>query len=182
MRFWRVYPYVAGAGSAEPGGALYRHPLQGFGRIDNPEHYLVLYAADSPAVSVAEVFAAQPAPWNDTTLYRADGRPYHIAEIQMPDEVPACNLDDPRALLQRNLVPSSIVSKDRERTRAWALAIFREHRWRGVSWWSFYDPDTPALGAWDIEDATVLRSEAVGVDHDAFVGAAKLLNREIRPQ
>jgi len=180
VRVFRVYPYVAGASTAKPGHALYRQPQQGFGRIDNPEHYLALYAAASPRISLAEVFAAQPAPWNDTTLFRADGRPYHIAEIQMADEVPLCNLDNPRALLQRNLIPSSIVSKDRQRTQAWALEIFQEERWRGVSWWSFYDPDTPAFGVWDVTNAAVLSTEAVRFDSDAFVAAAKLLGREIQ--
>ncbi len=179
MRCFRVYPHVASVARAHIGHALHRPPRQGTGRIDNPQEYLTLYAAGRPSVSVAEIFAAQPSPWDETTLYRADSRPYYLAEIEFPDERPVCNLDDPRVLLDRMLKPSSIVSRDRTRTQAWALDIFHESRWDGVSWWSFYDPDVPALGLWNLADAAVVRTEILRVDSEPFIDAAKLLNRTI---
>jgi len=58
-QLYRVFNYLEGAAPDEPGGAFYIPP-QVAGRIDNPEHYRVLYVASEPAAAVAEAFGPRP--------------------------------------------------------------------------------------------------------------------------
>jgi hypothetical protein len=91
-----------------------------------------------------------------------------------------CDLDDPKALFDRNLKPSVVISKQRAVTQAWALTIFQERRWSGISWWSFYDPENAAVGIWTIESAEVLATQELRVGSAEFKDAALLLNRSMK--
>ena len=78
--------------------------------MDNPEHYRVLYASDSAAGAVAEAFGNH-AVWTEQ-LFR--GRPALpgsrtcLARIDTRG-LRALDLDDPRALVERDLRPKGEV-------------------------------------------------------------------------
>lgn len=155
--------------------------IQGAGRVDNPDHYRVLYASDSPIGAVAEAFGNH-AIWTDD-LFR--GRPELpgsrtcLVEIESSGRV-ALDLDDARALLERDLKPSAVVTRDRKVTQAWALRVFREKRWAGVRWWSYHDPGWGSYGLWDMKR---LRSRSVAPldrEHPAVRAAASTLARPLR--
>jgi hypothetical protein len=160
---------------------LHVSPVQGAGRLDNPERYLVLYAADSAAGAVAEAFGNHGI-WTDQLF---SGRPNlpgsctALAEIDA-DGARFLDLDDPRTLLERGLRPSMVVTRDRAVTQAWALRAFEEKRWAGARWWSYYDPRWGSYGIWN---ARTLRARSVGPlhrDHPAVVEARSALGRPWR--
>jgi len=178
-RLFRVFPWLPDTASDEPGHPLYAPPLQGAGRIDNPAHYRVLYASESPVGAVAEAFGNH-AVWT-ADLFRMPGLPgarralatYEAKRLSVLD------LDDARVLLVRKLRPSDVVTRDRERTRRWSLAIFRERKWDGARWWSFRDPDRGAYGLWSSYPLSVLDVTPLDVDHPTVTAAARLLARPI---
>ncbi len=179
MRLYRVYPWRRAARRGELGHALYRPPRQGSSRIDNPEHFLVLYASTSASTAIAESLAYKPPPWDAKTLFRSDGLRYHVATFELPAESRLCDLDEPQSLLERKLKPSTVISRQRATTQAWALRIFQERRWSGISWWSFYDPAHAAAGLWTIDGAQVLATRELRTTDPAFAEAADLLNRPV---
>jgi len=176
-RLYRVFPWVEQAGPGQPGHPLYRPKVQGAGRIDNPDHYHVLYAADSPVGAIAEAFGNH-AMWT-SDLFVIPGFPgarRALATYEV-ERVEALNFDDSQALLDRNLRPSDVVTRERKRTQRWALAAFGESTWDGIRWWSYHDPDRGAYGLWDIEDVGVLEITPLDIEHPAVTEAARSLNR-----
>jgi hypothetical protein len=139
----------------------------------------VLYACASALTAVAESFAFEPSPWDARILYRADDLQYHLATLEIPDDHAVCDLDDPQSLLDRKLRPSQVITRDRTTSQAWALRIFQEERWSGISWWSFYDPDTFAVGLWRLDRADLMATRPLTMHDSAMTGAAELLNRSI---
>ena len=178
VRLYRVFPWLERAGKTERGHALHVASLQGAGRVDNPEHYRVLYASDSPVGAVAEAFGGHGV-WTDQLF---DGRPElpgsrtALAEIATPD-LRALDLDEPQALVERELRPSRVVTRDRKVTQAWALDIYRERRWAGVRWWSYYEPSFGSYGIWDARGMRVRTVTPLGREHGAVREAASLLAR-----
>jgi hypothetical protein len=61
---YRVFPHLSTAPSGQPGHPLYIHPNQGYGRFDNPAHYLAWYMASEAASAIGETFA-DIAVWQD---------------------------------------------------------------------------------------------------------------------
>lgn len=178
MDFYRVFPWVKGARKNTPGHPLHVPQTQGLGRVDNPEYYSTLYVADSAAGAVAESFGNH-AVWTDQLLSGRPGFPgsttalvqYKVNRLRILD------LDDAAALLERNLKPSQVVTRDRAITQAWSLALFRERRWHGVRWWSYYEPAWGAHGVWNYSDLEVARVEQLSRAHPALLEAAAVLNR-----
>lgn len=182
---YRVFPWVAGAGEDEPGGAMYVPP-RGGGRLDNPGIYSILYASDAPAGAVAEAFGRFPE-WNASMLEGAPSLPGSaraIARFQLADDAPVCNLDDPVELLTLGLRPSDVVSRDYSRSRAWARKIYEEAKWLGVRWWSYYDPQWASVGLWDASGLRLDEVKALRLDDPALVEASRTIARRIilRPQ
>jgi len=134
-RLYRVFPRVPGVRARAPGHPLFSWPVQGAGRIDNPESYRTLYASDSPAGAIAELDA---------------------------EKVDVLDLDDPRELVRRRLRPSAVVVRDRTVTQRWALGIFNEKRWAGVRWWSRYDSRWGAFGLWTLAEVRSLMERRAG--------------------
>ncbi len=162
----------------ERGHALHVSAIQGAGRVDNPAHYRVLYASDSPAGAVAEAFGNHGT-WTDQLFAgRPDlpGSRTALTEIVARD-LSALDLDDARALLERDLRPSRVATRDRSVTQGWALAVFRERRWGGVRWWSYYDSSVGAYGIWDPKKLRVRTVRALDREHPAVVQATALLAR-----
>jgi hypothetical protein len=94
-----------------------------------------------------------------------------------------CDLGHPEHLAERNLVPSDLATHDRAITQAWALAIFRECRWRtGVRYWSSLQAKWPAVARWDWSDLLVQGIERLTTAHPAVREAADFLAVELESQ
>ena len=149
MRLHRVFPYDVGAAPTDRGGALFVPAGTGFGRIDNPELYSVLYVASSPSAAIAESFG-RFAVWRPSTFVHESGAPYAVVTYEAPDDLAICDLDDVDTLRSIGVTrPSTIVTRDRAKTQAWARTIFALRKYAGACWWSFYDPNWPVMGLWD---------------------------------
>jgi hypothetical protein len=149
--------------------------------LDNPEHYRVRYFAATPAGAVAESFGTltrwAPAMFAFPGLGPAAARALGMYEV--PDDTPILELDDARALLDRRLRPTQVVTRNQPVTRTWALRIFREPRgWAGVRWWSYYRPEWPIVGLWRDEGLRVRAAEPLSLDHPAVDEAARELAKE----
>lgn len=177
MDVFRVFPWRRKARAGEPGHPLYVPPLQGRGRIDNPGEYAVLYVSDSAAGSVAERLGGF-ATWNEDVI-NAVGPPgtmLAIARIEV-DIATVLDLDDARALLERDLRPSDIATGDRSDTQTWGLRMFQEARWAGVRWWSRFEARWGAMGIWDPSRLRSAEVEPLHISHPAFVEAGTTLRR-----
>lgn len=181
LPLWRVLPHVPTARPGQPGHPLYLPPRQGAGRLDNPEHYLVLYLADHPAGAVAEAFG-DLAVWRPSMLRGSPGLPGSsraLVRYDLADDALLCDLDDPTALVARTLRPSQVVSHDRSLTQAWALRLWLERRHDGVRWWSYRDPRWGSLGIWSTERLTVVDVDPLAIDDVAVATAAAVLHRPL---
>jgi hypothetical protein len=176
-----VLPWVAGARKGEAGHPLHRASRQGAGRVDNPEHYRVLYASDAAAGAVAEAFGNH-AVWTAMLLRGRPDLPGSIRALATFDAagIEALDLDDARRLVERELRPSAVVARDRSLTQRWALRIFEERRWAGIRWWSHYDSRWGSFGLWDVAKLTLLDVAPLVSDHPALVEAAAALSRPWR--
>ncbi|MDX1390375.1 MAG: RES domain-containing protein, partial [Acidobacteriota bacterium] len=123
MRLYRVFPRLESADSRQPGHPMYVPPMQGRGRVDNPEHYRVLYASDAPIGAIAEAFRNH-AVWT-VDLFRSPALPDASLALATYDARRASflDLDDAQTLLDRELRPSDVVTRDRDRTQRWSLAV-----------------------------------------------------------
>jgi hypothetical protein len=181
---YRVFPAVARAGPGDAGGPLYvaRH-LQGGGRHDDPERYVVLYASRSPESAVAEALQAFRGREITARHLVRSGRPLTLAAIDDSELGPVPDLDDPAELVRRGLRPSGVATSDRPTTRAVAASIFDEGA-SGFAWWStieaswanvslFAERALPALGI-DGEP------EPLALDHPIVAAVADRLGLSFR--
>lgn len=175
-RLYRVFPWIKGARAGQRGHPLYvPASVQGHGRLDNPDRYKVVYASDSPAGACAEALGGYMT-WSEELLTPNAAVVRSIATVILTDDR-VLDLDDPRALLDRELRPSRVVTKDREVTQLWSARIFDEGRWSGVSWWSYWDPRWASFGVWRVEAVRVTRVEPLTMRSRALREAAEVLNR-----
>ncbi len=180
MLVYRVFSYLpAVTDSREAGHPLYVHPLQGFGRWDNPEHYLVRYLATSSEAAVGEAFAPL-ATWSPAMLdYPVLAGARRVLGTYRFDveRNPLLDLDDASALVVRNLRPTDIVRRNRPRTQQIAADVYAEDRWAGISWWSFHRPQWTLVALWAADNlADVQIDDLAGhpAIEDAAVTLAKL--------
>jgi hypothetical protein len=164
----------------EPGGALYIPP-QGGGRLDNPDLYSVLYASDAPSGAIAEAFGRFPE-WTPAVLAGAPALPGSaraLAHFRFTGAARVCDLDDPAQLAALGLRPSDVVSRDYTRSRAWAAQLFRDGRWAGVRWWSYYDPRWTSFGLWRLDGVKLAAVRVLRLDDPVLVEAARTIVRRI---
>jgi hypothetical protein len=179
---YRVFPYLAAAAPGEPGSPLYLPP-QGGGRLDNPDLYSVFYAGSAEAGAVAEAFGRFPE-WTRAILAGSPALPGSaraLAAYRLYDGASVCDLDDAVQLAALGLRPSDVVSRDYARTREWARRLFREGRWSGVRWWSYYDPRWASLGIWDAAALSLVTLRVLTLDDPAVIEAARTIARRIVP-
>ena len=181
QNLYRVFPFHADAPPDQPGGALYVPP-QGAGRIDNPDLYSVLYLSDAAPGAIAEAFGRFPE-WTRAILAGAPALPGSaraLGTYEIGGDLPICDLDDAGRLVSLRLRPSEVVTRDYSRTRAWARAVYEQHAWAGIRWWSFYDPRWGSIGLWDIAS---LRLRAVRLlllnDPDLLTASRTILRRVV---
>lgn len=184
---YRVFPLVASAAPAEPGGALHVPP-QGGGRLDNPELYAVLYLSDAASGAIAEAFRRFPE-WPPAILRGSPSLPGSvraIARYRLADDAPKpgprsalCDLDDPEQLQRLGLRPSDVVSRDYGRSRAWARRIHEQRTWIGIRWWSCYDPRWASVGLWEFDRLALEEVRPLRLDDPALIEASRTIARRI---
>lgn len=184
MEFWRVLNWNPGARTPEDNGhPLFVWPRQGAGRVDDPDHdYVVLYVGDTPEGAVAEAFGSF-ASWTEDILAPPPAAPPGTlrALARYTGEPAVLDLDDPYALQEWSLRPSSVVARDRASTQQWARAMYDTDQYAGVSWWSFYEPRWASFGLWDITGLTLAEPpEPLTLDHESVQDAAALIKRVLR--
>jgi RES domain len=177
-RLYRVFPWLDTASSNEPGHPLFVSPPQGQGRIDNPERYLTLYASDDQIGAIGEAFGNH-AVWTTDLL----GGPPALRDSRRAlvtldaSKTAFLDLDDPKALVDRDLRPSRVVTRDRATTQGWSLKIFSEGKWDGVRWWSYHNPDWGSFGVWNRNALRVVEVKALSEELELVGRAAAELNR-----
>jgi hypothetical protein len=172
---YRVFPYLNRSAKGEPGHPLYTPAVQGGGRWDNPGLYVCRYLATTPEAAVGEAFG-HLATWSAGMLISPSlndaARSLGIYRLD-EDLSPILDLDDPEVLAERGIRPTHVVVRNRPRTQAIAARIYREGRWAGIQWWSFYRPQWPVVALWE-GDLTVERVENLA-PHPALDDAAREL-------
>lgn len=177
-QLFRVLPWIETASEDEPGHPLYVHTPQGSGRVDNPEHYTVLYASDDPVGAIGEAFG-NLAIWTPGLL---EGPPLLSSSRRAlvtyaAGDAETLDLDDPESLVDRQLKPSGVVTRDRRSTQRWALKIYSEHKWAGVRWWSYYCPDWGSFGMWERVHLEIADIRPLDSEMPLVLEAASILNR-----
>ncbi len=179
MIFYRVFPLDQNAAEDQPGGALFVPRSKGVWRIDNPDLYDVFYVSSHLEGAIAEAFG-QFSVWRPETFINAAGLRYSLARYQTPGDVAVVNLDDARELVDLDLKPSDVVSRDRTKTQQWARRIYLSERGIGVGWWSYYDPEFHSFGLWNIAKLNVDGdSLPLSHVHPEVVATARRINRSI---
>lgn len=148
----RTLPLNAGVGDTEPGGPLwFPRRFQGSGRHDNPDIYGCLYVAAEPVSAIAERLA----PFRGSgalapELLERAGRPLALVTIDVPDEpAPIIDLDEPRTLTRERLRPSTVATRERSTTQAYAAALYERHSPAGLRWWSTLESSWTNLTLFD---------------------------------
>lgn len=176
---YRVFPHVPDRRPDEPGGARFVPPTQGAGRLDNPDHYRVTYVALRPEAAVGEAFG-HFVTWSRELLAGRPSLPGSSTALAAFDVSEALlDLDDANALVERDLRPSRVVTRDRSVTQRWALAVWQEQRWCGVRWWSYWNPEWVIAGVWDRAALRLRDVQPLSRDHPALRHAATTLNRPL---
>jgi hypothetical protein len=163
---------------------LYVPTPQGHGRIDNPEHYVVLYVSDDPAGAIGEAFGNHSR-WTPELLLGPPVLPKSVRalatyELARPEAI--LDLDDAASLLDRALKPSRVVTSNRSVTQRWALAIYDEGRWAGIRWWSHWHAEWGAFGLWDLSELEVVRTVPLADAPEEVITAGEMLNRPWQPR
>lgn len=179
MRLWRVLPLDPAARSREPGGALwFPRPFQGAGRHDNPELYGCLYVTEEPAAAVAEALAPFRGSGNlSPAMLERGGRALALAPVDVPDDAPLVDLDEPRVLRVERLRPSLVATRRRATTQEYAARLFRRHgEAAGLRWWSTLESSWINVTLFDrARRLRAGRAEPLTPEHPAVAAAAELL-------
>lgn len=152
----------------------------GASRVDNPGLYDVLYLGDTAAGAIAEAFGWASV-W-DAGLFRGapslPGSVRALASYTLDDDHAVCDMDDTHRLVELELRPSQVVTRDRSVTQRWAAELFSQDRFVGVRWWSYYDARWGSLALWHADLLTVTDVEVLDdVAQPDFVEAAEVLAR-----
>ena len=141
MILYRCFAWNDGARPADPDGPLwFARPFQGEGRHDNPDVYGCLYLADRALSSIVEQLARFRTQRLSPALLRRRGLPLALGELELADDVPLIDLDDPVVLRREGLRPSRVATRQREVTQPQALALYQaHHEAAGLRWWSTFE-------------------------------------------
>ncbi|MHB8512715.1 MAG: RES domain-containing protein [Actinomycetota bacterium] len=171
-----MVPWLEWARHGELGHPLTIPAGQGGGRIDNPTHYKVLYAAGSPEAAFGEAFGNKSRWSNEMFSSMRSHARRCVVELEIDGKV--LDLDDASVLVKHQLRPSTIATPERSVTQQWALRIFRLKRWHGLRWWSIRDSRWSIYGLWTPK-AKVISVSKLTLDHPAAIRAAEMLGRTI---
>jgi hypothetical protein len=180
LRLWRVLPWDGRARPREAGGALwFPRPFQGSGRHDNPGRYGCLYVTEEPVSAVAEALAPFRGAGNlDPSMLDRAGRTLALVAVDLPDDAPLLDLDEPRVLRSERLRPSTVATRVRPTTQEYAARLHAVHEdAAGLRWWSTLESSWINVTLFD-RAARRLRARApepLTVAHPAVGAAAELL-------
>lgn len=175
ITLYRVVPWISGAEPGEPGHPTHVPDAQGDGRIDNAGVYATLYTCESPEGAIAERFARRREWFDEMFLYPRPAARAALVELQTPATV--LDLDDGIALADRSLRPSRVALRQRAVTQRWARAVFDEHAWDGIRWWSVWDSRWSVVGLWNHAGLTASEPQPLTRRHPAVEEAASVLGR-----
>jgi hypothetical protein len=110
-------------------------------RHDNPERYGCIYGAEDPISAIVEALARfRGSDQLTASMLMRSGRPLALAEIELPEDAPTIDLDDPALLAERELRPSLIATHHRELTQNIAEDLYLERGdVVGLRWWSTFE-------------------------------------------
>lgn len=172
---YRIVPWIEGARKDEPGHPLYAPAGRRGGRIDNPDHYRVLYAASDAAGAFAEAFGNKSV-WRAEMLRSSRLPIARRSLVEIDTDARILDLDDARGLLARKLRPSDVATPDRAVTQRWALEAFALNTWDGVRWWSIRDARWSVYGLWSAR-RRVVSVTPLTLGHPAAHAAAEILGK-----
>ncbi len=135
---WRVFPWDRAANAGEPFSPSYVHPTQGSGRFDLTGK-LVVYLAETAVHAVAEKLQR----FRGQKINRKDliesGRPLALVECQV-GKITIADLCDPRVLVQHDIAPDVLASREVAKTQPVAAAL-SQAGFDGLRWWSALSGD-----------------------------------------
>jgi hypothetical protein len=180
---WRAFPWDPAAAAGAPFSASYIPEHQSAGRFD-VEGSLVLYLAETPEHAVAEKIQQL----RGHELGRADlvrsGRPLALTAIRLAATARSGIVDlcDPDELSRRRIRPDALASRDFDRTRAVAAALYGEEK-AGLRWWSAFSGDWHTVvvfcGRLSSSDIAFDQPQVLGLDHVSLRLAAAELDVEL---
>ncbi|MEO6834759.1 MAG: RES domain-containing protein [Candidatus Tumulicola sp.] len=179
MKLYRAFPYDSSAAETDPGGALFVPPASPLGRIANVGLYREVYLADCPEAAISEKFGFLSM-WTDDD-FRHAGAPYVVTEYELDAAV--FDLDDITSLIKLGITkPSTVVTRHRVVTQAWAKTIYLTGAYAGARWWSYYNPQWFSFGLWDINKLRhVGPPQTLSTTYPAVVAAARAIVRQLSP-
>jgi hypothetical protein len=138
---YRCFAWNERARPDRPDGALwFPRPYQGDGRHDNTDLYGCLYLSERPLSCIVEQLARFRGQRLSASLLRRRNLPLALAELELPDDAPLVDLDDPAVLRRERLRPSSVATRAREVTQPQARALHEAHpAAAGLRWWSTFE-------------------------------------------
>ncbi|MEO9263108.1 MAG: RES domain-containing protein [Candidatus Baltobacteraceae bacterium] len=177
MNLYRVFPWDEDAAETELGGAFFVVDSDR-NRISNLEYYTTLYLAGQPEAAIAEVLGHLLV-WRTTSFQHPIGT-LSLATYELDDQAPIFELDDIDSLRSLNIArPSRIITRDRDVTRRWALAIYQRGGNVGARWWSYYNPQWSACGLWQRAGLTLCgRPEPLTIETPAVITAAQAISKQ----
>ena len=183
MTLYRCFAWRREArADASDGPLWFPRMFQGEGRHDNPDAYGCLYLSDRPASCIVEQLAAFRGQRLTAAILRRRGLPLALARLELDDESPLIDLDDPAVLRRERLRPSQVATRRRSTTQPQALKLYRRHRAAaGLRWWStwealwvnvtLFDRGAPALRVAEVTELTL--------DHPNLLEAAELFGLRV---
>jgi len=164
------------------GHPLFVRPMQGAGRVDDPEgEYLVLYAGDSPEGAVAEYLGNYPR-WTAAVLSTPPASPAGstLALVRLTGDVEV--LDPGRPPRSRRPGPEAKLGRHPRACCDPAVGPgdLRSRRscWR--PWWSYRDPRWASYGLWDRRGLALAdQPEPLTLTHPAVITAGQVVSRVI---
>ena len=178
-RLWRV---VLWPDTSPPQPLRFPREFQGAGRHDNPALYGALYAAEAAVSAVAEALA----PFRGSgglrpeMLRRPSGR-LALARLVLGSAGDLLDLDSPDVLAGIGLRPSTVATRRRAATQAWAARVHQtEPGASGLRWWSTLEASWLNVTVFDraarslkLEEVRLLTEEDAAVrDAAAVLGLA----------
>ena len=183
MILYRCFAWQASGRPDAPDGALwFPRPFQGDGRHDNPDTYGCLYLSDRAVSCIVEQIAAFRGQRLIASLLRRRGLPLALARLDLDDDQPLIDLDDPGVLKRERLRPSQVATRRREITQPQALALFRGHSAAaGLRWWSTWEATWANVTVFDraARALTLLDVAQLTVDHPNVAEAAEFFGLRV---
>jgi D-alanyl-lipoteichoic acid acyltransferase DltB (MBOAT superfamily) len=135
---FRVFPWDQQSEGSSAGGPLFVPRLkQGSGRHDIPERDGVFYCSTNVTSAIAEAIQSfRGRKINNQTFQRVNGWILSLVSYNIQDDkLKIENLDHPKNLAKRGLIPSQIATNHRPTTQNVARRLYDEGL-SGFSWWS----------------------------------------------